>query len=537
MWEFFHRPSASSKQGEHAPAQGPGSQPPPGQPQAGMGQPQAGMGQPQAGMGQPQAGPRLPSRRSTAAIAALVLLASIGLGAALPGGRTASARAPLSAALLAALAAERHDQGGAASGSSSSGGGSESQSGGGKEETSGEEASSSNEGGSSGAKETVGAGSETNAGGSSGQSGESGSGSKSGAGSKSAPGPAPASLLAQIQHVWVIALSGNSFGAAQAASSSAPYLVKQLIPQGTLLTHYSLVASGASANDVALLSGQEPNPETEKGCPTYAALTPATLDSKGLASGSGCVYPAGARTLADQATEAALTWRAYVQDMASTGSDTQSSGSEPTCRHPALGAAEPAATSLSPGSDYQFARNPFVLFDSLIESQACAKDDVDLSQLSADLADSSQTPNLSWIVPAACDDGATASCGSGVQTGLAGTDAFLKQVVPEITATADYKQHGLILIAFDSDATSSQVGALVISPFVNADKRNEEAFNTYSLLKSLERLFGVPLLGNAADQGVSELNTAVYRSATNTTLARTALSGTESGRGTAQAGG
>lgn len=517
MWDFFHRSAPPAQDGGTASAHDSQAAPP---------------------CRQAQAGPRLPSHRSTAAIAGVVLLASIGLGAALPGGRAAGARSPLSASLLAALAAQRADHGGTVSNTPSSGGSSEPQSTSGQEETSGQESSPAGGGKSSGGQETSQTSPETNEGGPSGQSGKEEAGS--GSDSKGAAGPVPAALLAQIQHVWVISLSGESFEGALASQSSAPYLTKQLIPQGTLLAHYSLVAASPSANDIALLSGQGPNPETEKGCPTYTTLTPATLDSKGLAEGSGCVYPSAAHTLADQAAEAALTWRAYVQDMAPAASGSQTAAGS-TCRHPVLGSSEPAS-SLSPGNDYQLARNPFVFFDSLIESQACAKDDVDLTQLSADLSDSANTPNLSWIVPAACDDGAAASCGTGAQSGLAGADAFLKQVVPEITATADYKQHGLILICFDSPASASgkdpqQVGALLLSPFVNAGKRNEEAFNTYSLLKSLDRLFGVPLLGHAADQGVSELNTEVYRSATNTTLARAALARTVPGRGTAQAGG
>ncbi len=514
MWDFFHRSRSHAQDGGTASAHDSEAAPP---------------------SDQTQAGPRLPSRRSTAAIASVVLLASIGLGAALPGGRAAGARSPLSASLLAALAAQRDQKGGAPSNKPSGTASTEPESGSGQEETSGKESSPAAIDKSSSGKETSGASPETNEGGSSGGSGKSEAGS--GSGSKGTVAPVPASLLAQIQHVWVISLSGDSFAAALASQSSAPYLTKQLIPRGTLLAHYSLVAASPAANDIALLSGQGPNPETEKGCPTYTALTPATFDSKGLAEGSGCLYPSAAHTFADQAAEAALTWRAYIQDMAPAASGSQSAAAGSTCRHPVLGGSEPASSSLSPGNDYQLARNPFVFFDSLIESQACTKDDVDLTQLSADLASSANTPNLSWIVPAACDDGAAANCGEGVQSGLAGADAFLKQVVPEITATADYKQHGLILISFDSDTTSSQVGALVVSPFVNAGKRNEEAFNTYSLLKSLDRLFGVPLLGHAADQGVSELNTEVYRSATNTTLARTALARTAPGRGTAKAGG
>lgn len=472
----------------------------------------------------------LPSRKATAAIAAVVLAASIGLGAALPGGKAASTRSPLSAALLAAIAAKRDRQSSAAPTPSSSAPEPESSSG--QEEAKPASTKETHAGSAETTGKSPGQGSEEQSSGSSGESGSSG---------KATAAPVPASLLSQITHVWVISLSGGSFGAALASQSSDPYLAKQLVPRGTLLADYSLVSESPIANDIALLSGQAPNLETEKGCPTYSPLTPAELNSKGLTTGAGCVYPATVHTLADQSTEAALTWRAYVQDMAPAAGSPQSASIPSTCRHPAAGGTEPIA-SLAPGSDYLLTRNPFVFFDSLIESQACAKDDVDLTQLATDLANGAQTPNLSWIVPAACDDGAKAGCGSGASTGLAGADAFLEKVVPEITATADYKRHGLILIAFDSPASGSgknpeQVGALVLSPFVNVGKRNRESFDTYSLLKSLERLFGVPLLGHAADQGVTELNTEVYHSATNTTLARTALAGTKPGRGTAQAGG
>jgi hypothetical protein len=482
-----------------------------------------------------QTGPKLPSRRATAAIAGAVLAASIGLGAALPGGKAdslASERSPLSAALLAQIAAQRATAGQTGAPASSTPAGSSSVE---PEGSTGQESTPQSTSGQAGSgagsetssgQETPEQGSETSGGSSetSGEDSKSGSGSgskaKSGSGGKATATPVPASLLAQITHVWAIVLSGGSFAQ---ASSSAPYLTKQLVPQGTLLAHYELVGPSPASNDIALLSGQAPNPETEKNCPAYTALAPATLDSKSLSTGSGCVYPATVHTLADQTAEAALTWRAYIQDMApsSGGAPTGAPTAASTCRHPSLGAAEPAE-ALHPGNDYLLARNPFVFFDSLLESQACAKDDVDLSRLSSDLATPADTPSLSWIVPGACSDGAQAGCGSGATTGLPGADAFLEKVVPEITATSAYKQHGLILITFDSAASSagSQVGALVLSPFARAGKRNEEAFNTYSLLRSLERLFGVPLLGHAADQGVTELDAQVYRTTSNTTLVR-----------------
>lgn len=508
----------------------------------------------------PAQGPRLPSRRTTAVLAGVVLIASIGLGAALPGGKSGSvalgADSPLTASLLGAVAADQKaldrpptpqtsEQASQVSGEE-------------KPQTSQQETG--NERG-PGAKaqesaqqetglETEGAGSEGTGSPGAGESAGGPSGARESPGSSKSKAGAPVSpaLLAQITHVWVISLSGSSFTAALRDPAVDPYLARQLLPKGVLLTHYALVGSSSAANEIALLSGQAPNAETQRDCPTYAAVTPTSVDAKGLAGGSGCVYPAAAKTLADQASEAALTWRAYLQDMApASGSPgagqsapSQNSASsagaeagpgaaagqpatpEATCRHPQPGNSE-STTPPTAGNDYLVSRNPFVYFDSLLESQACAKDDVDLSRLSADLATPAQTPNLSWIVPSACDDGSQTSCGAGSNTGLAAADAFLGKVMPQILATAAYREHGMVIVDFDEGSSAqsdAQVGALVLSPFVRSGVKVAEPLTTYSLLKSLDRLFGVPLLGHAADQGVTELDAQVYRTASNTTLVR-----------------
>jgi phosphatidylinositol-3-phosphatase len=443
--------------------------------------------------------PRLPSRRTITALASLTLLSGAGTGAALPS--TGSHRLS---------DAERSTPSSQAPAASSQPGSSHL----------GDAHASTSEGNAGRPDEATATETESQA----------GSPSSSNAGSqssktRSARGPAPTALLAQITHVWVIMLSGTSFEEALAQPSVAPYLTGRLVPKGTLLSHYSLVGKSPLANDIALLSGQGPNPETERGCPTYVLIAPATLGADGLAAGSGCVYPVGVQTLADQVTTAALIWRAYLQDMATPGSSVAS------CRHPQLGGSEPSIPP-SADEDYLVARNPFVYFGSLIESKACEQDDLDLSQLGASLATPTQVPALSWIVPSACDDGSQLRCGAA-PGGLAGADAFLHQVVPQILATSAYRQHGLILLTSDATpqagAASPQtkdrrVGALVLSPFARTGVQIGEAFDTYSLLKSLERLFGVPLLGHAADLGAEELGAQVYRSFSNTTLAKATAS-------------
>jgi hypothetical protein len=56
-----------------------------------------------------------------------------------------------------------------------------------------------------------------------------------------------------------------------------------------------------------------------------------------------------------------------------------------------------------------------------------------------------------------------------------------------------------------------QVGLLMISPYVPAHKLNTiETYNHFSLLKSIEDLFGLPHLGYAANKQVPTLTPALF---------------------------
>jgi hypothetical protein len=347
-----------------------------------------------------------------------------------------------------------------------------------------------------------------------------------------------------IKHMWVIALSGQDFRAALAQSKTTdPYLATRLVPKGVLLDDYTLTAPSELGNGIALLSGQGVNLDTEHNCPTYSELQPPTINATtGLAEGVGCVYPTTVKTLADEVTEGGLTWKAYIQSMspASTpGASTQVTGATPTtaqtlsaqtptgqtpsaqtpanltCRHPELGTTDPNHTPL-PGDPYVTASNPFVYFHSLLDTGACASEDIDESALLTDLASPANIPNLSWIVPSACDNGSATPCSPDPSAGLEPADGFLKEVVPKILATAAYREGGLIAIvptsppASSASAATEPVGALLISPFVHAGTRVSESFNDFSLLKSLSRLFGVLPLGHANDPGAVSFGATVY---------------------------
>src|SRR5262249_13601364 len=142
--------------------------------------------------------------------------------------------------------------------------------------------------------------------------------------------------LPPITHVFLIVLSDQGFNAAFGPSSQAPYLSKTLTHQGELVDSYYAVAGGELANEIALISGQGPTPQTGANCPLYGDLTPGGTGAQGQVLGSGCVYPLGAPTLGDQLINDGRAWRAYDEGISSGGP-----GQPTTCRHPTLGSPDP----------------------------------------------------------------------------------------------------------------------------------------------------------------------------------------------------
>ena len=378
-----------------------------------------------------------------------------------------------------------------------------------------------------------------------------------GAGGKSGEGSAPASgsQLPPIKHVFMIVLSDQGYDAMFGGGSSAPYLSQALPKQGELLPDYYAVTGGELANEIALISGQGPTPQTATNCPTFASIAPGTLGSEGQVLGEGCVYPQSTQTLADQLTTAGKSWRAYIG-----GAENAPAGQPQSCRHPALGSADPNQTPV-PGDPYVTWRNPFVYFQSLTSGQACAEDDVSMQQLQPDLASASKTPSFAYISPSRCQDGSEEPCAPGAPAGLAAADTFLEKVVPEIEASPAYKEGGLIAITSDqapqsgpnadssgccttsaypnlpaaaptttattttpttttttatttptgTPAGGGKVGLLLISKYVKPGSVNAIGqYNHFSLLLSIEDLFGLKPLGYAAAPGQLPFDKSVF---------------------------
>jgi hypothetical protein len=354
--------------------------------------------------------------------------------------------------------------------------------------------------------------------------------------------------LPPVKHVFVVMLGENGYEESFGPAAAAPYLARTLPEQGELLPNYYAVTKGDLANQIALLSGQGPTLETAADCPSYGDVTPATISTAPTAQveGNGCVYPAATPTLPSQLVAAKKKWRAYVEDIG----NGVATGQAASCRHPALGAPDPNQAPL-PGDAYETWRNPFVYFHALIDKPECAENDVGLDRLATDLKSAKKTPALSYIVPNACHDGGEAPCVPGEVAGAAETEIFLQTVIPEIVASPAYKEGGLIAIASSQapqgakqpDTSSccispaypnlppappaepstgpvkpvgggGKVGLLLISPFVEPGSIDETAyFNHFSLLLTIEELFGLEKLGYAKEEALLPFDSSVFNAA------------------------
>ncbi len=345
-------------------------------------------------------------------------------------------------------------------------------------------------------------------------------------GAESAPAPNPVPFdpeegkepLPEIKHVFLIVLDGHGYDEAFGEESPVPYLSETLAGEGKLLANYYAVSEGGLANEIALLSGQGPTPQTAQNCPENTPVAPGTVSAEGQVEGEGCVYPAETKTLPGQLTEAKLTWKAYVEP-------------------------DPVAAW----------RKPFAYFAALGEDPEAVRHEGSLDQLATDLKDPKDTPSFSYIVPNACHDGSDTPCAPDQPAGLLAAEGFLKTVVPEITASAAYEEEGgLIAITFDQASRTApepdissccatpeypnlpappapasteppatgpvkpiggggQVGMLLISPYLAPGTVEEDAyFNHFSFLRSVEELFGLELLGYAAEPALTGFEPSLF---------------------------
>ncbi|MBV9487383.1 MAG: hypothetical protein JO246_15155 [Frankiaceae bacterium] len=351
-----------------------------------------------------------------------------------------------------------------------------------------------------------------------------------------------------IKHVFLIVLENESY-AASYQDNPNPWLGKKLQRQGTLLTHYFATGHVSLDNYLSMMSGQAPNPQTSSDCLTYTQFNGTTADAEltpgtGQAVGVGCIYPQNVKTLPDQLMAHHITWGGYMDQMGAVKGRERK-----RCGIPTISSSGIDDTQSATAKDQYAARhNPFVYFHSLIDSGQCKKHVVPLTKLPKALRRVATTPRFTFITPSLCNDGHDHPCkGKDArgksQGGLVSVDHFLSVWIPRIKHSAAYRKDGVIIVTTDesgvSDSTSccneqpgpsgsppgisgpggGRTGTLVIGRCVRHGAKDSQAYNHYSLLRSLEDMFrirhggadGNGHLGYAAAKGLRPFGSDLFR--------------------------
>ena len=338
---------------------------------------------------------------------------------------------------------------------------------------------------------------------------------------------APGGLRA-VRHVWVIELENQGYQQSFGTPSADPYLARTLPRMGALLESYYGIGHSSAANYIALVSGQAPSLGTQADCPLWTPFPGQVMAGPyHQALGEGCVYPAAVPTLGNQLSAAGRSWAAYLQDMGNDPArdNTVSTARGPACGHPATGAIDHTQKAAK-GDQYAARHDGFTFFRSVTANQAfCAAHILSFRPLPGNLARRQRNPGVllhragpvqrrprravrQWR-PRRPDAGRRVPVPVGAED-------HGRARLPGRRPDRDHLRRGQRLrrllrrnrrhrpghpnvpLPGRTGPGGGRIGAVVLSPLIRPATVSTVAYNHYSLLRSIEDIFGLPHLGDAA---------------------------------------
>lgn len=194
-----------------------------------------------------------------------------------------------------------------------------------------------------------------------------------------------------------------------------------------------------------------------------------------------------ARSLPDQLEAAGDSWKAYMQDVP-----------------------KPCFKGSDHG-DYAKKHNPFMYFDAIRNNpKRCARV-VPFKRLGGDLR-KNRLPDFAFITPDLCNDTHDCPVGTG--------DRFLERTVPALLH--ELGPRGLLFVTWDegtdgrgccSYAAGGRIATVVAGPEVKRGATAAGAsYSHYSVLRTIEEAFGVPLLRHAGSPATRSMGALLKRS-------------------------
>jgi len=211
--------------------------------------------------------------------------------------------------------------------------------------------------------------------------------------------------------------------------------IARLANANTLLTNYYAVARPSLPNYLAMTSGS----------------------TWGVTDNGYHVLPAA--DIGTQLTAAGISWKAYMEGLTDAG----------CMRSP---------------YPYALKHNPFAFYGG-----KCPPNVVPLDALDADLA--GVTPRFVFIKPGLCNDGHDCS--------LDVAGAWLETTVARILQSDAWRSGAVMFIVWEEgDGGDNNLVPLIIITKEAAPRRIESRYDHYSLLATIQDLYGLPRLGAAA---------------------------------------
>ncbi len=241
-------------------------------------------------------------------------------------------------------------------------------------------------------------------------------------------------------------------------SGRAPF-IEELAREGVVLGSYYGVAHPSLPNYLALLGGDTFGISTD--------CTDCTVD---------------AVNLVDQLEQADVSWKGYFQ-----------------------GLPDRCATDDRVG-DYVIRHNPFMYYDGVRENHGRCVNVVPFDELRQDLADN-VLPRFSLVVPDLQHDMHDGSIAEG--------DRWLRDLYEMVRSSPAWQADVRLVVTFDEGtgdegccgglATGGHILTIVAGSRVPGGVHDDTAYSHYSLLRSVEEAFGLPLLRHAADPATASI--------------------------------
>lgn len=208
---------------------------------------------------------------------------------------------------------------------------------------------------------------------------------------------------------------------------------------------------------------------THPSLPNYLSLTAGTTLGTND-SCSRCIFHV--RNLVDELATAHLSWRAYMEGMPS------------------------ACYSGARFGSYARRHNPFVMYADVSGDPSRCSNIVPLTRLWDDIR-RGRVPAFAWITPDLCHDMHDCDVRHG--------DDFLATVMPPLVRAVGPR--GAVFVTWDEGTTKrgccrlahgGNIPALVAGGAVHSGARPIKAYDSYSILRTIDDALGLPRLGGAA---------------------------------------